>query len=124
MSNSLIDDVVVQTLLTKSSLTRNQFLAYLIKKGKFDQKLLKRYLKEEKIFRTRGALAGSLLQAKNNIRKSLFTILLLFYSRVWEDKERQIIVSLIEGLKKIADGPSDRKNDAVSYVIRIIENMT
>lgn len=124
MTGSLIDDVIVQALLAGSSLTRNQFLAYLIKKGKLDGKRLENYIGKRKIFRTRGALGGSFLQAKNNVKKSLFTILLLFYLGVWAEKEKQAIISLIEGLRKIVDGSNDQKSDAMSYIIRIVENMT
>lgn len=123
MVNSLIDDLIVQILLERSSLTKNQFLAYLIRKGKIDKKLLEKYFIKEKIFRTRGALSGSFLQAKNNIKKSLLTVLLLFYLKAWEDKEERIIISLIEGLRKVADAPDDKKSDAISYIIKIVESM-
>lgn len=122
MNAFLIDDPLLEVILKGSSLTKNQFLAYLIKKGK-NRKILEGRLEIEKIFRTKGALAGSFIQARNNIKNSLLTILLLFYLDVWSDKEKQVIISLIEGLKKVVEGSKDRKSDVALYIMKIVESM-
>ena len=123
MENFLINDEIVRLLISKSSLSNTQFLAYLIKKNKINKKYLETIRDREKIFRTRGSLAGSFLQAKKNIRKSLYSLLLLFYLGVWNEKEERIIMSLIRGLKKVRDVDEHKKEDVASYIVAIIESM-
>ena len=123
MEDPLIEDLIVKLFVSKSSLSKNQFFAYLVRKGEISKGELEKIIKKEKIFRTRGALGGSFFQAKNNIRKSIYTLLLLFYLGIWSDKEEKAILSLIKGLKRVRDVSSDRKSDVASYVIEIIENM-
>lgn len=110
-------------LLRKSSLTNTQFNAFIIrmmKKGKISSD---NYNEFSKIFRTRGAIAGSFTQAKNNIKESIYTILLLFYLGVWKEKEKEILGSLIRGVMSMTSVDDEKKVEIKRYMERIIDMM-
>jgi hypothetical protein len=111
-------------LLRKSSLTKTQFDAFIIrmvKKGKISPNV---YEELSKNFRTRGAIAGSFIQAKANIKESLYTILLLFYLGIWKGREREILDSLIRGAITMANSDDKKRKEIRRYMERIVDMMT
>jgi ribosomal protein L17 len=110
-------------LLRKSSLTRTQFDAFIVKMIKKEKISSNIYEELSKKFRTRGAMMGSFIQAKGNIEKSLYTLLLLFYLGIWKEKEWRILNSLIKGVITMANSNDTKRKEIRRYVEKIINVM-
>jgi len=123
MMENLKDDQVVDRLLGNSSLSTTQLSAYItyLKRKKGEKLKIDEF--KIKNFRTRGSLMGSYLQAKRNIKRSLYTILLLFYLGIWKKKELDALSSLIKGMIVIKEKGKDYRERVMTFIEEIIEVM-
>ena len=120
---NLKDDQVVDRLLGNSSLSTTQLSAYITYLKRKKEEKLKIDEFKIKNFRTRGSLMGSYLQAKRNIKRSLYTILLLFYLGIWKKKELDALSSLIKGMIVIKEKGKDYRERVMTFIEEIIEVM-
>ena len=123
MIEHLRNDQVVGRLLSNSSLSTTQLSAYIIHLRRKKREKLKISEFKIKNFRTRGSLMGSYLQAKRNIRRSLYTILLLFYLGIWRGKEFDALSSLIKGMVVMKGKDRGDREKIMTFVEEIIEVM-
>jgi hypothetical protein len=104
---SILQDPVVSLLLERSSITKQQLSALIV--DVISENLTGRDLTYEDKAKcmlnpiSRGAYNRSLIQARQNVTKSFFTILLLSYIGLLEDSEISKLLELGEKLRSIIE---------------------
>jgi len=123
MVENLKGDREIYRLLSNSSLSTTQLSAYItyLERKKGEKFKIDRF--KIKNFKTRGSLMGSYLQAKRNIKKSLYTILLMFYLEVWKEKELNALSSLIKGVVMMKRKGENYRERIMTFIEEIIDAM-
>jgi hypothetical protein len=118
-------DPIANLLLENSNMTRIQFETIVIdmlidlmseKRITFEEKTL---FRENSI--SRGSFSRSLQQGRKNIIKSIFTIVLLSYIGVFDERPFDDYVFLAEKLRDYLDNIQQIKKDEKSRVLKSIE---
>jgi len=129
---SLLQDPVVSLLLERSSITKQQFSALIV--DVISENLTGRDLTYEDKAScmlkpiSRGAYNRILIQARQNITKSFFTILLLSYVGLLEDSQISKLIELGEKLRSIIDmyrrEGIDRSDvsKAIARLVKLVED--
>ncbi|MEM2739538.1 MAG: hypothetical protein QXQ29_01895 [Candidatus Bathyarchaeia archaeon] len=131
---SLLQDPMVSLLLERSGITKQQFSALIV--DIISENLTDRDLTYEDKAGcmlkpiSKGAYNRVLIQARRNITKSFFTILLLSYVGLLEDSQISKLIELGEKLRSIVEmyrrGGVDRSEigKAVARLAELIESYT
>lgn len=129
--NSSLGDPIVNILAKNSQLTRTQLETMLIdllsekisgKQLKYDEKAILR-LTKAKI--SRGAFNRTLRQAKENVIKSIYTVLLLGYLGIFEDTTLDPYLEVANRLHEYMTAYKDLsgKGADVDYHLKVIETI-
>jgi hypothetical protein len=127
--NGSLSDPVVHFLADNSALTKTQLETFLIdvlaesmagKQLKYDDKARLRLTKAEI---SRGAFNRTLRQAKDNVVKSIYTILLLGYLGVFEDTKLAPYLEIANKLHEYVDAckASPSSTDALSNHLKLMQ---
>jgi hypothetical protein len=127
--NGSLNDPIVKLLAKNSQLTKTQLETLLIdilsenyagKQLKYDEKASLRLTKAQI---SRGSFNRTLKQAKENVTKSIYTVLLLGYLGVFESTTLDPYLEIANKLRDYVDAHKEvpRKGEELSQHIKLIE---
>ena len=106
----LKSDPILDYLYQHSHLTQTQLDTFLIRKQQVDIKLQNQIKLKDGNIPTKGAFLRSLQQAKNNINKSIYTILLINYLEIIDYNDIQNIEKISQILLEFKQKKSESIN--------------
>ena len=106
----LKSDPILDYLYQHSHLTQTQLDIFLIRKQQVDIKLQNQIKLKDGNIPTKGAFLRSLQQAKSNINKSIYTILLINYLEIIDYND----IKNIEKISQILLEFKQRKNESIN----------
>tara|TARA_B100001971_G_C18063232_1_gene469108 strand:- start:416 stop:802 length:387 start_codon:yes stop_codon:yes gene_type:complete len=106
----LKSDPILDYLYQHSHLTQTQLDTFLIRKQQIDIKLKNQIKLKDGNISTKGAFLRSLQQAKNNINKSIYTILLINYLEIINYNDIQNIEKISQILLEFKQKKSESIN--------------
>ena len=116
------EDPLVDLLLQKSTLTKTQLEVLLIDMySKNVEACAKKYSKRLLRKTSKGAFFRSLRQAKNNVARALFTVLLLGYLGILSSPYIEPYVELGERLRALTEEYVNKNNELRKTLIKLIE---
>jgi len=114
---NIFEDKIMLALLNNSNLTRKQFESLIIDfslEKILDKDLTLKHktkLRTDKNILTRGSFLRTLSQAKNNVISSLYTVLLLGYSGIFDTIEFEPFIEIAHRIRSHVENLKNEEND-------------
>ena len=114
---NIFKDKIILNLLNNSNLTRKQFESLIIDfslEKILDKDLTLKYktrLRTDRDILSRGAFLRTLNQAKNNILRSLYTVLLLGYVGIFDTLEFEPFIEIAHRIKSYIESLESEENE-------------
>ena len=114
---NIFEDEIMLTLLNNSNLTRKQFESLIIDfslEKILDKDLTLKHktkLRTDRDMLTRGSFLRTLSQAKNNVINSLYTILLLGYTGIFDSIEFEPFIEIAHRIRSHVENLKNEEDD-------------